>query len=161
MSGNGRYYGYLTLSLLCVAVLYFFFRKTRKVQEKVTFREELERINLSKQQRAFLYAVANHETGRFTSELYVKHNNAFGMKVSRRRERYWHYEAGSYAGYSNVRSSIDDIIGWFQFHGEDVPNHPVTGSRMMKRKGYYEQEEELYTNAVTYYYNEYISKDDW
>lgn len=65
-----------------------------------------------------LRAQAKHETGNYTSELFTKANNAFGMKYYTGSI----YQAGNYNGYGYARyndyeACISDLIAWLTAKG--------------------------------------------
>lgn len=64
----------------------------------------------------FVTAQAMHETGVFTSPLYLQNNNAFGMKEPLKRPSTdLNYDEKGYAEYENVEESIIDLSEWMTF----------------------------------------------
>lgn len=61
-----------------------------------------------------LFSQAQHETGRFTSNLFLNANNAFGMKVAntrpQQRSGVFELPEGNFAMYADVESSYNDRI---------------------------------------------------
>ena len=64
------------------------------------------------------YKQAQIETGNFTSNLLWKGNNAFGMKMARRRETTAVRIVYGHAGYSHWYDSIKDYALWQQWYIE-------------------------------------------
>jgi len=68
----------------------------------------------------FILAQAKHETGNFTSNLYLKNNNLFGMKLPTRRptvatKGLMSPEGNYYAAYSSDGESIRDLFLWMDY----------------------------------------------
>lgn len=112
-------------------------------------------------------AQAAHETGNFSSNNFIKSNNAFGMAVPRVRKSPYILGAGSvnapaveggfaYAKYASLEDSVKDLIHWLQYNKvvwSDVAT-PETYAAWLKKKGYYTANQGEYTNAVSKFYNQ-------
>lgn len=143
-------YSLLLMSLL-VLLLRIYMTKAK------TIKNYLKTIStLDNKQRAFIYAVAAHETGNFKSNLLNRYNNAFGMRPAKKRAKF--YDAvtdDNYAIYSSVKKSVDDFMDWFHYHKKDIPTDVTQGVYFMKSKGYFEDSVENYLNGVKYWLNKY------
>ena len=62
------------------------------------------------------YKQALIETGRFTSNLFWRGNNAFGMKMARRRETTATSTVYGHAAYSHWYDSVKDYVLWQQWY---------------------------------------------
>lgn len=104
---------------------------------------------------SYIEAQARHETGNFTSNLFLNANNLFGMTVPKKR-----YHLGfpsgilsedktEYLGFKNSDESIADLLLWF-----DNQNFPtsVNGAdeyaRELKARGYYTAPYSEYLNGL-------------
>jgi len=105
--------------------------------------------------KQYITAQAMHETGIFTSPLFLKYNNAFGMKqpVQRNTLSKGITESG-YASYESVEDSIKDLQLWL-----DAKQAPETFESVesyidyIKSKGYFEATLKSYKNAVVKHLN--------
>jgi len=148
--------------LLLFIVLYKKLSAAKRSQQRTpidTFDGLLYQLDLNPQQRAFAWAVAAHETGRFKSNLFVNHNNAYGMRPNQKRTK-WYTGATSsnYAIYANPLMSIKDFVEWCEIYTNGVPTEPQKGAADMRAKGYYTDTLENYSKAVTFFYNEYMKQ---
>lgn len=90
-----------------------------------------------------LFAQALHETGNFESNLYINHNNLFGMRPSERREKLYDniYSSaqGEYASYPDRIRSVMDRIDLDQFNNTVPPRSYDDMTRyleVVQSKGY-------------------------
>lgn len=63
-----------------------------------------------------LYAQAALETGHFTSNIYLRGNNLFGMRQSVIRDRWWSDSISGHAAYTHHIMSVLDRIDWDMWH---------------------------------------------
>ena len=101
-----------------------------------------------------IVAQAIHETGNFTSELFEKGNNAFGMKLPRRRptlaiDRGLRVEGDPAASFNSVEDSVDDLLLWLDFNSLPV-NYSTLEDYIggIRRKGYFTDTYIRYLTAV-------------
>lgn len=103
----------------------------------------------------FITAQAMHETGIFTSPLFLKYNNAFGMKQpTQRKTTSKGISESGYATYASVEDSIADMDLYFQ--AKQYPDVFANVSEYvikLKEKGYFEATLKSYTNAVAKHLN--------
>lgn len=151
----------ISLFVLFLIALSFFSRKSRKsgmsqrsmsIQQKIFNR--LRTRGVPADTARMIVAQAVHETGNFTSELFEKGNNAFGMKLPRRRntlaiDRGLKVEGDSAASFNTVEDSVDDLLLWLDFN-----SLPINYSRLedyiaaIRRKGYFTDTYIRYLTAV-------------
>jgi hypothetical protein len=73
--------------------------------------KELAKLNVNNYYLRALYTQAYHETGGFTSNVYLNSYNMFGMGAPNSRKKYCNIYHG-YAAYKSFKDGIDDRIGW-------------------------------------------------
>ena len=105
----------------------------------------------------YIIAQAKHETANFTSNVYKRDNNMFGMKLALRRPQNATKGLASpepepykyYARFESDSESMRDFINWLRFNR--FPTN-VTGvdqyAQLMKDKGFYGDSVENYTRAL-------------
>ena len=96
-----------------------------------------------------------HETGIFTSPLFLEHNNAFGMKMPTIRDTTASAMTESgYAHYDTIEDSIKDLQLYFDaFNYPDTFETATDYIKFAKDKGYFEEPLKSYTNAVNKHLN--------
>lgn len=76
---------------------------------------------------AVLYAQAIHETGRFTSNIYLNANNAFGMRPAQKREQnrvsVLETANGSFAVYADTKASFIDRVHLDEYNNTPKPRN--------------------------------------
>ena len=111
---------------------------------------------LDDRMKAYITAQAMHETGIFTSPLFLKYNNAFGMKMPVQRHTLATQPTPTgYATYNSVEDSIKDLVLYFS--AKEYPETFETVGEYVdfaKTKGYFEASLASYKKAVTKYLNE-------
>ena len=119
-------------------------------------KQAISNINgLDELQQRFIYAVAKHETGNFTSNVFKSFNNAFGMRPAKKRFRYYTgISQSNYTIYNSIEDSVMDFVDWFQSKQLNVPREAWGGVQLMKKHGYFEDSFDNYFNAVNKYYHE-------
>jgi len=105
--------------------------------------------------KQYITAQAMHETGVFTSPLFLKYNNAFGMKqpVQRNTLSKGITESG-YASYETVEDSIKDLQLWLD--AKQAPEQFESADayvEYIKSKGYFEATLNSYKKAVNKHLN--------
>lgn len=111
--------------------------------------------NLDSKMKTYITAQAMHETGIFTSELFLEHNNAFGMKMpSVRDTTATAMTENGFAHYDSVEDSIRDLQLYFEnFNYPDSFENATEYIKFAKEKGYFEAPLKTYTNAVNKHLN--------
>lgn len=112
-------------------------------------------------------AQATHETGNFKSNVFLKTNNAFGMKVPRVRKTIFILQpsdivrksegATAYAQYSDLKNSVFDLINWLQYNKCDFSQIKNTSdyANFLKQKGFYGAEISEYLNGLNSFFKKY------
>ena len=97
----------------------------------------------------YLVAQSMLETGDFTSNIFYKNNNLFGMKFPTKRPTTAKYENLGYAYYASLEDSIKDLILWMQYVNfpGDLTAVGEYVSALAKKK-YFEADEFLYEQGV-------------
>lgn len=110
------------------------------------------------------YAVAQsaHETAGFTSDVFLKANNGFGMKYAGQLLASGSYN--EYAKYNSINNSVSDFIKWYNNHRAKVFSLPLVINsiddyvRFLKNNNYFEADESEYLKGCKYFlkliYNE-------
>lgn len=107
-----------------------------------------------------LEAQARHETGRYTSLLYLRANNLFGMKNASgsraKTQMGFQVEGDQYRHYKNNEESIADLIDYLNNFKEPVYDDSEQGviayAKKLKKNGYYADSAENYTNGLLKHY---------
>jgi hypothetical protein len=112
-------------------------------------------------------AQAEHETAKYSSNNFIKNNNAFGMAVPRTRKSKYILGAGSvnapaaeggfsYARYASIEDSVKDLIDWFKYNNVNwsVVTTPENYDAFLVSKGYHTASQTSYTVALRSLYND-------
>jgi len=113
--------------------------------------------------RRIITAQAMHETGLFTSSVFIRNNNAFGMRMPEKRptRAFGDPDQDGYANYDNLEDSIEDLALWFDFHNIPLKFETVQEfASAIKEKGYYEAPYYAYSGAMNKHYKTLISMYD-
>lgn len=106
---------------------------------------------------SYLIAQAKHETANFTSNVYNKDNNMFGMKRALRRPQNATQGLASpdpepykyYARFSSDSESLRDMINWLRFNRFPTQVSSVDEyAELMKSKGFYGDTVANYANGL-------------
>jgi uncharacterized FlgJ-related protein len=96
----------------------------------------------------FLTAIAMHETGNFTSDVFRNNNNLFGMRHPEHRPTKSTGDLNGYATYKSLQDSVRDFKEWIMYNG--LPSNYENVSDLvsdMKDKEYYEASYLRYNEA--------------
>jgi len=97
----------------------------------------------------FIFAQSQVESANFTSNLFISQNNAFGMKNARIRPTTgFPVEGTEFAGYTDLKSSIQDLLLWFDYTGFPNVSDVNTYVRKLKDRNYFEEGQQDYINAM-------------
>lgn len=102
-------------------------------------------------------AQAAHETGNFTSKIFLNNNNLFGMKQPKKRKT---TATGTMSGHATF-NTIEDAIKDFRFYHKALGYYQNYSSpdeyvKALAAKNYFEASEEEYKNGVKHFYNLYF-----
>lgn len=97
----------------------------------------------------YIEAQARHETGNFTSDLFLRSNNLFGMRNASIRNQLGEQGTNGYRHYKNPNESIMDLLMYFDYVG--FPTE-VTGVdhyvRELKDRKYFEDSYSNYLKGL-------------
>jgi Na+-transporting methylmalonyl-CoA/oxaloacetate decarboxylase gamma subunit len=105
---------------------------------------------LDEKMKVFITAQAMHETGIFTSPLYLNHNNAYGMNMpSKRKTTAIGQTESGFAIYDSVEDSIKDLMLYFEeFNAPDTFANSLDYVTWIKSNGYFTDSLKTYSNGV-------------
>lgn len=114
-------------------------------------------LGLSDVVTGFVICQAAHETGGFKSNIFLRNNNAFGMKYAGQKNA--DGEARGYALYKSLYYSVADLVEWIRKRRtgimeivapiKDLPRYVS----FLKNNNYFEDSEETYLKGCEYWYN--------
>lgn len=102
----------------------------------------------------FVLAQAIHESDNFSSNVYKKNNNPFGMKVPSKRPFLGRVgtkapDGGHYAAYDNDMIAFKDYLKWLRYTNFPIGLKTVEEFvAAMKKRGYFGASEESYLKAM-------------
>lgn len=102
----------------------------------------------------WITAQAAHETGNFTSYIYLNNLNAFGMKFMGQKTAQG--EKNGYAYYENFAGSVADYRRLFKSYGFVSVGTVENYIKFLKSRKYFEASEQDYLTAVKYFLNLYF-----
>lgn len=96
---------------------------------------------------------AAHETGNFTSPVFIDRNNAFGMKkgtIEDFEEDRGPLDTSEYAAYPSIENSVDDLYLWLYLKDLPLRGYRTAAEYVskIKAKSYFEDNEANYRNGV-------------
>jgi hypothetical protein len=101
-------------------------------------------------------ALALHESDNFRSDLFIQHNNPFGMYYPNVRDHFASYKTDmGYAGFNSVYEAIVDFGKWAEYNDvvlEDF-NDPDSFVQMLKDKKYFTASFIRYLAAIKKHYD--------
>ena len=106
-------------------------------------------------------AQAMFESGNFTSSLFQRSNNAFGMNVPTTRPAPYVLgkdPSSSYAAYASLADSTRDLIDWLNYNNIDYNSEPDPASYVadISSSGYFSAPENEYSTGVTNEFNSIV-----
>lgn len=130
----------------------------RRNSPKKAIIRNLTNAGYSERMARMIYAVAQHESGNFTSRLFKSGRNMFGMKMPIVRPTTASFSVpaseGLFAGYRSVNSGAKDFVLYLNY--SRYPKDFVSVDELvnfMKSKKYFEADVTLYSNAVKRWYD--------
>lgn len=97
-----------------------------------------------------IVAQAKHETNNFTSHVFKKHRNAFGMKEACHRKQLGTQEPNStYRTYKSIAQSAKDLVLLYE-HNNLNPNINTAHwfAEELRNDGYYTADIDQYSNGI-------------
>ena len=96
-----------------------------------------------------LTAQAMHETGIFTSRLYIENNNLFGMRQPTARESLSLGGVDGWSNFATLENSVGDLLLYFKEFGlKPTWKEPNVYVKQIREKGYFTDLYINYFNAV-------------
>jgi uncharacterized FlgJ-related protein len=106
-------------------------------------------------QARFITAQSAHETANFTSYLFTKYNNCFGMTFV--NQKLASGKINEFATYSNIENSLLDYGFYYRLNNYNKVYSTLTDFiKALKEKSYFEAPEQDYLKGVTNFYNLYF-----
>jgi len=105
----------------------------------------------------FITAQAAHETGNFTSAIFRKNNNCFGMKLPKIRKTLAISERHGHAVYETLADCVGDF--WLYYKYVNLPDlwkDAETYITALKNKSYFEDKLDTYIQGVKKFYKLYF-----
>lgn len=99
-------------------------------------------------------AQARHETGNYTSDLFKRANNVFGMRVPNKRPFTRSGESNGYSTYKDIDQSIEDWLLWAEY--TKFPTNLRTVVQYVDAlfiRGYFEDNWMNYSKSMISHYN--------
>jgi len=99
--------------------------------------------------RPLIVAQSKVESGNYSSDLFKRSNNAFGMKNASRRDQLGSPEAGTdYRKYSSLSESIQDFVLYLNAVKFPTVFDVSSYVRELKKRGYFESSQSDYIKAM-------------
>ena len=131
---------------------------SRQPAAKVLFDTLLDR-GFSFIQAEYITAQAAHETGNFTSPVFLRNNNPFGMKYGSLREMdaLPDRDLDGYANYKDLNQAVNDFFLYYKYFNyresyPDLESYIVA----LKERGYFEADLSAYLKSVQWFYKKYF-----
>lgn len=149
-----------------VILLFYFLRKKNSTNSSTATKPdlwELRKILASSSPKGknyadltnFVFAQWQFESANFTSSLYIRANNASGMRIANQRKQKRTGETNGYAEYKDWQQCAEDLVLWF-----DARRMPTMFGSLQnyvsacKQRSYFEADENKYYLGVKRYYDE-------
>lgn len=153
--GNGRGTWVQWLVGLVIVWLLFLRGRNTSATPKQTILKVLQGSGVSPQTSEYWAAVSNHETGKWTSNLYLKYHNMFGMKQPYKRATLSIGPAkitengNPFASFANDTDSVNDLVLYMKEFNYPLHFDSVDALvAFMKSKGYFADTIERYLKSV-------------
>lgn len=100
--------------------------------------------------KKYIIAQSKVESANYTSDLFNRSNNAFGMKNAKSRDQLGFSVPGDqYRNYSSLNESVEDFIYYLNYvKFPSMVYSPEEYARKLKDLGYYESNQVDYANAL-------------
>jgi hypothetical protein len=139
---------WLLLPVLLFLLLLLFFVKQKTPAARIL--KELKRLGFSEKQSAIILAQAKFESGNFTSAVYKRNNNPFGMRLAKVRKT---VNAGDpdkdqYANYTSIEQSVQDLILWHEYNNIPISTDPVQYVYNLKFYHYFQGDQTEYEQGL-------------
>lgn len=151
-----RGYRSLFLFLALFIILYMIQRFRKNLNMKDRILQALKNNGFNNITACFVFAQAAHETGNFTSPIFLLNNNLFGMKYYEGDNHQTGNRLG-YAFYKDLEQSVEDYRHYWILSGYGDGLMTIDQFvNSLNSKGYFEAPLVLYSNGVKHFYNMYF-----
>lgn len=97
----------------------------------------------------FIIAQSKVESANYSSDLFKRSNNAFGMKNATQRGQLGYSVAGTdYRYYNSLSESINDFVLWLNYTNFPIVTDVNSYARALKDRGYFESSQADYIKAL-------------
>jgi hypothetical protein len=145
------------LAILFVALfLVLRSRKNQTMKDKLTY--WLRFAGFTHEMTKILVAQAAHETGNFTSPVFLANNNFFGMRHPKIRRTLSRGSNLGHAKFDSLQDSVNDFAIWWTYF--NMPREALNIEDyvlLLKQKGYYEAPVSEYLRGVNHFYKVYYA----
>lgn len=151
---------------LLLVVLFIWLLRTKNRQKRMSTINEIYKTiyqfliieGFNYKQAQYITAQAAHETGNFTSDIYLNNKNLFGMKnagqslvIGTRKD---------HAVYASIEDSIRDYRKYYLRHNYlSYYETPESFVEALKREKYFEADLEAYKKGLVHFYNLYFNRN--
>jgi uncharacterized FlgJ-related protein len=126
-----------------------------KQEIRQMIQDKLENWGMDEKTASYWVAISEHETGRFTSDIFKENRNLFGMRLAKIRDTTAIGENRKHAVYASIEDSIEDLSLYLEHF--NYPSEFETIDQLvsfMAQKGYFTADKEKYLNAVKGFIND-------
>jgi hypothetical protein len=164
-SGNGVIIWPGLLLLAGLVALYLKLSKTQPPQVvNNTINKEAAKVftlllayGFKPQQARFITAQAGHETGNFTSKVYLENNNCFGMKNPSIRKTFATGTKNGHATFSSLADCVKDFLLYYKFVSLlEVYSSIDEYVKALKARKYFEADLNQYIAGCVRFYKKYF-----
>lgn len=155
-----HFYQKLLITSGILLILFIFLRKKITMSKAVTVESLLLKNGLRPDIASYATAQAAHETGNFTSYIFLMNNNCYGMKYAGQLTAQG--EKNGYAYYDTLENCIVDYVAWFNLHRSvtfPVPYYITSLSdfvSFLKGQSYFEDTTENYLKGCSWFLKMYF-----
>lgn len=155
--GQRCWYGLLSVSVICLSVHIYLSKHRRGLKQKKQIINILLEENYPIETAKYAVAVSAFETGNWTSKIFHKNHNLFGMKLPKKRNTTAIGEDYGHAKYRNNEQSIIDFVQYLdQLYYPKYFNDLFHFVSTMKQKGYFQASLSDYYTGVQTRYRKYF-----
>lgn len=138
-------------------MIFIYLRRKNSMNKGLEIYSLVKMFGLTDTLAKFAAAQAAHETGGYTSSIFLNNNNAFGMKYAGQVNATG--EKNGYAYYPNINASVADFCAWWIRKRSNPLSFPLIVTsiesyvKFLKNNNYFEATEAAYLKGCKYYYN--------
>jgi len=138
------------MSLLLVLLLFLLLLFTFLARPEQRIRKVLKKAGLNDNQIRIVIAQAKVESGNFSSPVYRRNKNCFGMRDAKIRPENSlnDFDADGYANYNNIEQSVKDYLLWIEYNHLTISEDPLQWAALLKQKKYFQSNTVEYGEAI-------------